>query len=575
MALTTEQILLLNNLMYIKPQNGTPFQSLDGFDGYTVGEWLDSMDLSNLAELGMCDNFITGEDWQNIITAVRQDETIMNMSIAVSHIDTEAGGGNGRSAVFISEETNDAVVVFKGSESPSEWTDNFNGAISADTTQQQNALEWYQDIYRECGLEDYHITITGHSKGGNKAKYITVLDDMVDECVSFDGQGFSDDFMTRYAENIAENQGKIENHNVDSDYVNILLNDIGNTTYYKGYDYGKGGFLESHCPNTFLKISPDGSIEMTVNPDGQTPGMKALDEFFNSYLRSISDEEQKDAMHLINAILDNAFSFDENTSTADMLNVYLQMMADEEYSDDLSYLVAYLIKYEQSNPEFADQINDLLGNIGLGEFTKYVDAVKNIINFEYELPGGIKIDFNLLYSMLTGEIYAQTAINLFTLPGMNWLSFFRTWLATIFGIHLTTDEILNLIRIIGKICSNLHEIDINETGEDIVIASTVQPYDSSQSCHFHIDLRAAKNAVSDLQKVEQKLNQIETEIDAEISRLDLSMAHSVHISRSLSSAQKKIQGLQQKTTKMTNTLDEIIDLHKSVENQLSTVSIRK
>lgn len=575
MALTTEQVLLLNNLMYIKPQNGTPFQSLDGFDGYTVGEWLDSMDLSNLAEIGMCDDFITGEDWQNIITAVRQDETLMNMLIAVSHIDTNAGGGNGRSAVFISEETNDAVVVFKGTESPSEWTDNFNGAISADTVQQKNALEWYQDVYRECGLDDYHITVTGHSKGGNKAKYIAILDDTIEECVSFDGQGFSDDFMMQYAENIAENQWKIENHNVDSDYVNILLNDIGNTTYYKGYDFGEGGFLESHCPNSFLKFFPDGSIEMTVNPNGRTPGLKALDEFFNSYLRSMSDEEQKDAMNLINTILDHAFSFDENTSTADMLNIYLQMMADEEYADDLSYIVAYLMKYEQSNPEFADQINGLLENIGLGEFTKYVDIVKNIINFEYELPGGIKIDFNMLYSMFTKEMYAQTAINLFILPGLNGLFIFETWLAAVFGIHLTTDEILNLIRIAGKICSDLREIDINETGEDIVIASTVQSYDSSRSCYFQIDLRAAKSAVSDLQKTEQKLNQIETEIDAELSKLDPSIAYGAHISRSLSSTQKEIQRLQQKTMKIANTLDEIIDLHKSVENQLSTVSVKK
>lgn len=34
------------------------------------------------------------------------------------------------------------------------------------------------------------------------------------------------------------NQDKISNHNVESDYVNLLLNDVGNTTFYKGYDYG-------------------------------------------------------------------------------------------------------------------------------------------------------------------------------------------------------------------------------------------------------------------------------------------------------------------------------------------------
>lgn len=87
-------------------------------------------------------------------------------------------------------------------------------------------------LYEELGLEDSYVTVTGHSKGGNKAKYITVLDSSVDRCVSFDGQGFSDEFMTEYQEQISQNQNKIENHNVDYDYVNLLLNDVGNKTYY-------------------------------------------------------------------------------------------------------------------------------------------------------------------------------------------------------------------------------------------------------------------------------------------------------------------------------------------------------
>lgn len=40
-------------------------------------------------------------------------------------------------------------------------------------------------------LESYDsITVTGHSKGGNKAQYVTVLSDKVDRCISMDGQGF-------------------------------------------------------------------------------------------------------------------------------------------------------------------------------------------------------------------------------------------------------------------------------------------------------------------------------------------------------------------------------------------------
>ncbi|MBR4545203.1 MAG: DUF2974 domain-containing protein [Oscillibacter sp.] len=50
-----------------------------------------------------------------------------------------------------------------------------------DTAQQKNALAWYQDTYQKLGLERYEVTVTGHSKGGNKSKYITLMDDSVSQ----------------------------------------------------------------------------------------------------------------------------------------------------------------------------------------------------------------------------------------------------------------------------------------------------------------------------------------------------------------------------------------------------------
>ena len=39
-----------------------------------------------------------------------------------------------------------------------------------------------------------NIIVTGHSKGGNKAQYVTInskYNDLIDKCFSFDGQGMS------------------------------------------------------------------------------------------------------------------------------------------------------------------------------------------------------------------------------------------------------------------------------------------------------------------------------------------------------------------------------------------------
>ena len=89
------------------------------------------------------------------------------------------------------------------------------------------------------------------------------------KCVSFDGQGFSDEFVQQYGDEIAMRQHKIHNHNVDYDYVNLLLNEVGEITYYHGQDIGEGGFLENHCPNTLMKFQDSGSFTMEVNPNGQ------------------------------------------------------------------------------------------------------------------------------------------------------------------------------------------------------------------------------------------------------------------------------------------------------------------
>ena len=67
------------------------------------------------------------------------------------------------------------------------------------------------------------ITVTGHSKGGNKAQYVTVLSDKVDRCISMDGQRFSQEFLNQYYAEIEKKGGCIKNYFLDGDFVSILL----------------------------------------------------------------------------------------------------------------------------------------------------------------------------------------------------------------------------------------------------------------------------------------------------------------------------------------------------------------
>ena len=87
-----------------------------------------------------------------------------------------------------------ATVAFRGTDgSYKAWYDNFEGAGTTVATPMQEAAQKYIE-----GLEYENITVTGHSKGGNLAAYVTVVCDNVANGVSFDGQGFSEAFILQY-----------------------------------------------------------------------------------------------------------------------------------------------------------------------------------------------------------------------------------------------------------------------------------------------------------------------------------------------------------------------------------------
>lgn len=141
-------------------------------------------------------------------------------------------------------------VVFRGT-SPAEWIDNGLGlsGISSDSTyytfgaggevlnantvtdlatyRQAEALNWFEMICARNGWgKDHIITVSGHSKGGNKAQFIAVNSDKVNLCVSFDGQGFSPEAISYFREKLGEvfdeRQKKIISVCAYNDYINIL-----------------------------------------------------------------------------------------------------------------------------------------------------------------------------------------------------------------------------------------------------------------------------------------------------------------------------------------------------------------
>lgn len=441
-VLSTEQVLLLENLMYLT--NADPLKSITEMgSGKTVAD-LVNVDINSLADNQDYGSYMTGEDWKNLIQAVQNDDTLMNMQIVATHIDNAEGGGGGVSALLANPETGEAVVAFRGT-AGNEWKDNFVGGgvtntVDGVSTQQQfNALEWYQSL----DLDDYStITVTGHSKGGNKAKYIAIMDGSVDRCIAFDGQGFSDEFMDKYSELIASRQDKINNHNAEYDYVNLLLNDVGNTTYYQGNDLGEGGFLENHCPNTMFKFNDDGTFQM-IPVKKRAEEMAELDEFLNSYLRSLSGDDKQKALEIVGNIAEMGF----NNATVDDI---LDMLLEGDGVGQMAYLLAYFMRYEQENPQFADAIRNIMNKFGMDSFIETVDMVDSILNWKY---------FDKVMDILS---LADK------LP--NWiLDDLAQLIYDKFGITLSVEELRKLLSVIGTANEDMDVIEVIADGRDRVI----------------------------------------------------------------------------------------------------------
>lgn len=339
--LEAKQVLLLENLTYLADKGVmkslSQIQKDHGDGKLTVREIIGDIKIDQLDENVDYTTLQNGEEWRKVLNAVLADDTLLDMKmIAVKEGSEETGG---TAAVFFNEKTGEVVVAFRGTEKY-EWKDNFiGGALTAvetgadtlnqtgtikaglekgmeivfghkfrdtyvdvTTYYQEEALKWYQelDIPELAGGEVKTITVIGHSKGGNKAKYIAILDDSVTRCLSFDGQGFSDEFFRKYERRIAERAYVITNHNVDFDFVNILLNDVGERIYYVGNGYGDGisKILEAHCPDTYFFYDEEGRADMVV-AEGQAELMMELDKFLNSYLRTLPDKKKVETLELI------------------------------------------------------------------------------------------------------------------------------------------------------------------------------------------------------------------------------------------------------------------------------------
>ncbi len=276
MNLSDEQLGMVEQLCYVNNKVAKA-AGIEGFSGInashtnqTVGEILSTFTDSALTKLESTNVIIggavaSGKEWAGIIRYLKSDEAITSLQMTESYQDSD----NVSLGMCFADpnEPDKAIVAFKGTTGSGEWAENAQAAAESDVQGQVDAHVFVES------LPYSNITAIGHSKGGNKAMYVSMLSDKVTDCVAFDGQGFSPEFLEKYEAEIVQRSSIIRNYAVSEDFVSALLFQIpgANLHYVKGYgivdEEGKLSGKQYHSPNSFFKTDSDGNI--LVGSDGQ------------------------------------------------------------------------------------------------------------------------------------------------------------------------------------------------------------------------------------------------------------------------------------------------------------------
>ncbi len=323
-----------------------------------------------------------------------------------------------------------AIVTFHGTLDHEEWKDNILGLYQSDTAAQLEALTYINS------LPYSNLTVVGHSKGGNKAQYVSIRSDKVKRGVSFDGQGFSRDFIDKYPNEIKQNASKVKNYSLSTDFVHPLLFPLPGVTQL----YVDGGsdvktILERHSPNSFFVYYVDSNqkTQIVCNPDGipyfpmteESDSVKIIHEFTNFIQNTASKEDEKIIGDFIGDLL--YIEFDSTVSMEQRrIHILERLFRDPK---EIATLLAYLLKYIETYHLINKDITFLLQVLGLNEFNHLLRLtpkdMEEVFKLLYLKQAGWENNLLIFQTLLLIQPFTAFGLNLFTF----WEEFKDTFLS--------------------------------------------------------------------------------------------------------------------------------------------------
>lgn len=245
--LTKEEMAVLNSLIYLETNVWDGFRGAGGEQPQTLGDIAGRLE-SN-PDLWKCGGGMSEETFKKLFEVVKSNPSLRMLELVrVKESDyTKHHAQKSDAPILAFKNDDNYVVAFRGTEpGTDEADDNLRGLNETDTEAQKRALDYITILHDEYGFDN--ISVTGHSKGGNKAMYVTVLSDYVADCTAFDAQGFSLAFHGKYRDRIAGKKDKITLITSDQSLVGSLLSSVAGETIYTSTE---GLVKENHSLEPF------------------------------------------------------------------------------------------------------------------------------------------------------------------------------------------------------------------------------------------------------------------------------------------------------------------------------------
>ncbi|HEY4391789.1 MAG TPA: Mbeg1-like protein, partial [Paenibacillus sp.] len=376
--LSDRQLILLDNLIYLDDvANRNNKKVEDIVDDLLKG----GLDKSRTVKDGIVSypGLMTREEWVTILEAIRNDPQLTKLTLKHGDIGNvyDKNGNiivdqNGKSlevgarmATFVDSDKN-ATVVFRGTAGDYEWYDNGTGGYLSDTDMQKQALKYVES------LPYTNITVTGHSKGGNKAQYVGILSDKVARVLSLDGQGFSKEFVEQYQDLINKNTHKITSISAENDYVNCLLIPVAGKFIYIDTEYQQN-FLRNHSP--VIVLDENGQLRVIAEQGAIPRLVNDLTIYLNAHMKEPDRSYVMDGLLALLQHGDEGFQIVSESQTNESIKIVLPYVADylmekaAQGGKDFGNLLAATIGMAVMPQEFMD------------DFLRYLKI--NADNFSY------------------------------------------------------------------------------------------------------------------------------------------------------------------------------------------------